>query len=150
MNKETVTVKREELIAKLKESREAHRKEYQEALDGYIVETAERVEQTLVALSKLPGGTIAIAAQSIDFPNSTDEADPRKFSASNIWNDLHAPQSHVNEYDTVIEMLEMSVEDKVSISFSQFRKWVKNEWSWRSKFAATTAAYAGKGRLLSE
>jgi hypothetical protein len=53
------------------------------------------------------------------------------------------PENHTKEYETVIAMLEMCVADEITITERQFQCFVMDNWDWKSRFQASTAAYIG-------
>lgn len=54
---------------------------------------------------------------------------------------LIAPQNHTEDYDEVIEMLERSIDDTVTLDRDAFKAYFKNEWSWSRGFAESAAVY---------
>ena len=57
---------------------------------------------------------------------------------------LTEPSNHIKDYDRVITMLEMSVEDTVTLDAQAFDRYVMDNRDW-SRFAlATNTAYAAK------
>jgi len=55
---------------------------------------------------------------------------------------LTEPRNHVKDYDRVITMLEMSVDETITIDAQAFDRYVMDNWDW-SRFAlATNTAYA--------
>lgn len=56
---------------------------------------------------------------------------------------LKPPEDYTNNYDVVIEMLEMTISSEIQISESQFRQYVRDEWDWKHQWEVTTASYIG-------
>jgi len=57
---------------------------------------------------------------------------------------LTEPSNHVKDYDRVITMLEMSVDDTITLDAQAFDRYVMDNWDW-SRFAlATNTAYAAE------
>jgi hypothetical protein len=57
---------------------------------------------------------------------------------------LTEPSNQVKDYDRVITMLEMSVDDTITLDAQAFDRYVMDNWDW-SRFAlATTTAYAAE------
>jgi hypothetical protein len=57
---------------------------------------------------------------------------------------LTEPSNHVKDYDRVITMLEMSVDDTVTLDAQDFDRYVMDNWDG-SRFAlVTNTAYAAK------
>lgn len=123
----SVNVSRTELLAKLKENLEIHRKEYAEAL----VEFKTRlVEDLKLATKKV---------------NKTENVEDLKNFAFHI----QFPQNHEQDYLDVIEMLEMSVDETINLDSESFKAYIKNEWNWQHHFRAAKMAYATVGSALS-
>ncbi len=55
-----------------------------------------------------------------DFPENLED----------IRNDC--PVSCVNQYDDVIEMFEMGINDQILLTTEAYKKFCKDEWSWKS------------------
>ena len=57
---------------------------------------------------------------------------------------LTEPSNHAKDYDRVITMLEMSVDDTITLDAQAFDRYVMDNWDW-SRFAlATNTAYAAE------
>jgi hypothetical protein len=97
----SVRIKRSDLIAKLKENRDNHAQLYKDALEGYFVETKKKLEQKIKTLEK--GETIS------------------SFS-------IAVPKDHTKDYDRLISMLEMSIDDELEITSHDFNNYVLDEW----------------------
>lgn len=112
----SVSVDKKELLAQLKNNRERHGKIVAEARDGYIVKAREALEKRL---GQLRDGKLV----SLSFH-------------------LSPPQDHTKEYDTIIQMLELHIDDNVQLSASQVRNFFMDEWDWKHRFLATNALYS--------
>lgn len=110
-----ITVEKTDLIEKLKDNRAAHRATYEEAFEGYRTKMIAELEKKL---AKIRAG---------------DSVDP--------YLRFTAPEDHTDDYDDVIDMLEMDIGPEVELDQTQFRCYVKDDWGWSSAFAASTAAY---------
>jgi hypothetical protein len=121
-----VKVRTQELLAKVRANRDTHVTDYEESIVGWRAERAE----VAAKVAKL-------AKKAID--DHSTEVVVYQLSS------LQKPQSHVKDYDRVIGMLEMSVEEELEITAQEFSQYVQDEWSWREAFAASTANYKGKG-----
>lgn len=116
---DTVRVNKEELLAKLRENRDQHVKDYKEAV----------VEYRKAALTE-------ITAMLKQAKSKTDK----------ITRSVVAPEpvSYEGSYTTAIRMLEMSVDEEIELSQSEFSQYVEDNWQWRNSFAATTLSYKSK------
>lgn len=120
----TITVKKLDLLIKLRENKEAHVEKYKEALRGYRVKAAEELTKKL---EKVRSG--------------------KKFD---LYSKLNEPNSHEKEYTTVIEMLEFDIKDQVEVTEQEFKAWVKDDWTWKSSFTSSNSGYIGIGTSTSE
>lgn len=127
MNQRSVHVNRQELLTKLRSNRELHRTEYIEAL-------AEFHERLLSDLK--------LAVKKVNSTQNT--VDLKNFSFH-----VQFPQNHEREYEDVIEMLEMSVDENIELDSQSFKAYIKNEWHWQGQMRAAKAAYATAGSSLS-
>ena len=110
-----VKVKKEVLLAKLKENLTSHVDEYNTALEGFHVSV---VDELKLLLKKAKAGDKI--KRNIQF----DE-----------------PSCHEEDYKTVIEMLEMSVDDEVYLTSSEFKQYVQDQWHWKEGFSMTNMKY---------
>jgi len=112
----TVKVKREELLTKVRSNRDAHRTLFLKAQEGYRKLVIEELDRML---------------------KDAKDGLPIQRSVT-----LTEPSNHVKDYDRVITMLEMSVEETITLDGRAFDRYVMDNWDW-SRFAlATNTAYA--------
>jgi hypothetical protein len=55
---------------------------------------------------------------------------------------IPVPEDHTKDYDQVIEMLKMSVDEELEIESDQFACYVMDDWDWKEDFAR--AAFSNK------
>ena len=114
----TVKVKREELLTKVRANRDAHRTLFLKAQEGYRKLVIKELDRML---------------------KDAKDGLPIQRSVT-----LTEPSNHVKDYDRVITMLEMSVDDTVTLDAHDFDRYVMDNWDW-SRFAlATNTAYAAE------
>jgi len=111
-----IKVKRVELLAKITENREKHRKIFLEALDGY----QKKMIKVLLQMLK----------------------DVRKGKKIHHVIALPLPQDMTHSYDTVIGMLEMSAEEEIKLSSTDFSKFVEDKWEWSRNFLNSNSPYS--------
>lgn len=126
LRQRSVNVKRIELIEALKKNLEIHRKEYQEALIDFKTRLVEDLEA---------------GAKHVAQANAEELA---KFSVR-----INFPQNHEKDFEEVIEMLEMSVDEHINLDSESFKAYIKNEWSWTGVFKNMTESYKVSGAMLS-
>ena len=106
-----VTVRKDEFITRVSANRDNHRAVFERALDGYrrriIAELERRVDDVRRGVS---------IDQRIGLPE---------------------PEDHTDDYDRVLTMAQMSVDDTITLSSSDFAMYVMDQWDWRQSFATT-------------
>jgi hypothetical protein len=114
MNK--VTVKREALLDTIRSNRDAHRAEFLRAQDGFRARAIEELDRRLA--DARAGRRIALLIQ------------------------LPEPQDHTVDYDRVIRMLEMSINQEIELTAQEFDQFVMDNWSWAQMSKMINASYA--------
>lgn len=109
-------VSRDELLDKLRANLTAHKKIVQEAVTGYI------------------------AAAHKELAHRLDQLEAGKVVALTFT--LQPPQDMSEAYKTVIGMLEMSQDDKIELSVSEYRQLVMDEWDWMDQFLVSNSRYS--------
>lgn len=112
----TVRVNKDEVIKKMKENRDKHHSIFLEALEGYHKEFVKRLESTL-----------------------EDAKKKKKFT--HFWS-INQPEDHTDEYDGIIEMLEMSLDGEVVLTQAEFRMYMMDDWGWKNNFLQTNSVYS--------
>lgn len=111
-----VTVNKVDLLKTLSENREAHTLEYAEAKEGYRQKVIEQMKENLAKAEA--GGELEILIN------------------------LQAPENHTKDYDKVIRMLQMSVNETVVITEHEFSQYVLDEWGWSARTKMVNSSYA--------
>ena len=119
-----VTVKRDELLEKLKENKVKHRQIFEKALEGYRLTAIELLDKAL------------------------EDAKAGRTITTSVY--LEEPVDQTKDYDRAIGMLEMSVDDEVTITSQEYAQYVMDDWSWKRQFLTTNMGYAARaeGTLL--
>ena len=112
-----VKVDKNDLLSVLKTNRDKHEKDYNDAMGGYRLVAEAQLKKVL---KKVKSG--------------------EKFSL--YFRDLHEPDSHIKEYQNVIDMLEVSSDQFVQISMEDYLKYYKNEWNWCTSWKFHNSGYA--------
>jgi hypothetical protein len=111
-----VTVKKNDLLAALRQNREAHRDIFEEACEGYQAEAIRLLEEHLQRI--------------------------RQGKRVQVHVILPVPADHTKDYDRVIRMVEMSVDDEIDLEASDFASYVMDDWRWKRDFLATNSTYS--------
>lgn len=105
-----VTVKREELLERLRENREKHEQEFNQAISQWQNELQSSIE------------SIKPSAE-FEFPQSLEQ----------LRDDC--PVSHVNDYDQAIDMFGMCVTEEIKLDSDAFNTFCRDEWGWKDSLA---------------
>lgn len=118
-----ITIKRSDLIEKVRANREVHALTVEQAEANYLKARFEETKEWALLLK-------------------AGEAPP---SCSKIAK----PESHLDGYDELIAQLEWETRDEIELSAYDFARYVLDKWEWRERFVgqiASSAAYlAGRG-----
>lgn len=122
--KQSVNVKRSELLEILKKNREQHKLDYKEAVEGYRGAKIKALEEALEKVKT--------------------EENPEKTSL-NV--SLNKPVNYVSEYTQIIDMLEMSVDEIINLDSDSFQAYIKDNWSWKRSFMLSNSSYMASGKF---
>jgi hypothetical protein len=118
------------LLERVRANRSQHSTDYEEARKGYKQLREERISKLRIHLSQETG------KRAVD-------------AISEAMNDIYQlprAESHVKDYDRVIDILELSSGEEVELEELEFDQYVRDEWSWKAAAAATTQFYAANAR----
>lgn len=110
-----VKMKRDVLLEKVRTNRTNHVRELTEAQAGFRAAVIEKFRSRLTEF--LDGGPI------------------------NLQVNLAEPHDHTRDYDRVITMLEMSVDETVTLDAHSFDQYVLDQWQWKAAFDMTSRPY---------
>ncbi|MCB1711964.1 MAG: hypothetical protein KDH96_05685 [Candidatus Riesia sp.] len=111
-----------DLIKVLRENKDRHVKEYEEAISSYKEQLLENFKKATARAEK--HGV---------FPTKTQVLK---------WFD--SPTSYEQCYTDALDMLEFSKQVNITLTGSQYKELVKDKWDWSASFYATTALYKGE------
>lgn len=112
-----VRVNRVGLIEILEANKAKHIRDFEEAFEGFRRKALAEMEKNL----QLAG--------------DRDTKDVRLIISLSI------PQSHAEEYDSVLGLLKMGTDDHVLLDINSYRQYVQDEWSWKRAFDITNSSY---------
>jgi soluble cytochrome b562 len=113
-----INVSKADLLAKLKDNLESHRKIFLEAQKGYRKQVIEELDKMI-----------------------SDAKDGKPIKRSIV---LPEPSDHTEDYKVVIEMLEMSIDKTFEISQHEFRNYVLDKWDWSQMAFMANSKYLNK------
>lgn len=112
---DTVVVQKDKLVETLTANRDAHRAIFEEALEGYKTRSVELLEEHIERINKGKVERIVVS--------------------------LPVPEDHTDDYDRALTSLEWSIFDEVELTMREFDQYVRDNWSWKNEFTATTSLY---------
>lgn len=119
----TMHYPKETVLSRLKENRERHKKDFENALDGWRQEVREELERKQVKLQ-----------EDLDKLNKGEEPSSR-------FHNLPKPADNTNDYDIAIEMFEMSNGDMVELDVTDFQRLMRDDWGWRKRWTEENNLY---------
>ena len=120
----SVTVSKVELLRAVAANREQHRSAFEIALNGFLAES----QRELASLVEKVRNRDVRAAKS-------------PFTTRGIYIDLPLPEDHTADYDRVLRMLAMSVDENIELSGQEFRSYVMDDWDWKEQWSASNSLY---------
>lgn len=117
-----IKVKAGDLLHQVRANRTKHEIDYLDATAGYWNKYEDRLKEALaqIALMKKP-----------------EDKGP-----DNPLHGLLRPQSHLDDYDLAISMLEQVEEDSdIELGSDQYKQLWLDEWDWKHHFSSTNSMY---------
>lgn len=104
------------VLEKLKENAEIHKKEFKELL----TKNTEHVKAEILKV-----------AQSEGYPDlsKVNEAIRAK------------PTDHSRDYERMISILQMTTQDEIELTGSEFERYIEDEWDWKDTFLSNKTMY---------
>lgn len=131
-----ITVNKVELLKKLEENRVKHIENYKQAVVEYksacLADLEDKKNVVVKALDSLKK---KIEASNKPVNMNVDE---------NLYFDLQPPVSHEKEYDEIIEVFRMEVNDNVELDSIEFHQYVSDNWEWKNELENQRTFYASK------
>jgi hypothetical protein len=114
---DSVKIDVKQLLGHLKENREKHIVDFEEAMIGYRKAMIDTLNAKLKAAKK---------EEDVDHSIR-----------------ITRPISYLDSYDEAIAMLEWTTQSEVELDRSDFKQYVRDEWAWKQSFVATSSLYKG-------
>lgn len=112
---QTVRVTKEKILDRIRKNRDDHRQIFEEALAGWQQQVIHDLEAAVED---------AKAGKGVRY----------RFN-------LPKPEDHTDDYDSVIELLEMSEDEEFELSAHEFQSYVLDKWGWQAAFLRTSSSY---------
>lgn len=115
---DTVRVNKDALLERIKENRDQHRTIFEEAIAGWKKKVTETLEERYQAALRGEQFNVAIH--------------------------LPRPEDHTDQYDTVIELLTMSLDEELELTQHDFACYALDKWQWQAQFLTASASYGSR------
>lgn len=112
-------IQKDKLTEILKANRALHKEMFDAAQEKYLVKVGEALQTV-----------------------SNEFYSKKKLNLGPIHN-IVEPQSYVSEYDAVLDMLEYTTEEVITLEGKEFQQYVKDKWHWGRSFVQSSGAYLG-------
>lgn len=109
---QSTRIQKEKLREIVQRNRDAHRGEFEKALGEYKKAVIHYLEKQIKSAEKG-----RLVDNYISIPQ---------------------PQDHTVDYDQVLEMLDLSVDDTITLTYRDFSQYVRDDWGWKGEFAQTS------------
>jgi hypothetical protein len=131
-----VKVRRLELLEKLKTNYKKHMDDYNQAVIDYKDLVINLVKENKLKILKEANKFIK------DF-ESWNGRDLTLIASRVLVSGIPSlPQHYGKDYEQVIAMMEMEVEENVELEADQFACYVLDDWEWKRSFEASNVGYA--------
>lgn len=114
----SVKIRRNELLGIVRENKEKHIKEFNEAVEDF------------------KRAVIKISEENLALANSGDLKEIAKIKSV-----PQKPISYESSYTRAIRMLELSVETEIELDLHDFDQLVQDEWQWKQSFTTSNSTY---------
>jgi hypothetical protein len=111
-----IKVNKAEILVTIRANREAHKKIFAEAVEGYKKKAMEVLEQHIA------------------------EVKAGKFFT---YIQLTLPSDHSRDYDRVIKMLEQHQGTEIELIEADYAMYVLDDWQWKRQFLVSNSQYSG-------
>lgn len=132
-----VKVNRQKILDIIRENRSNHEKEYRKACEVYWDDTRNDITSIQKKINEL-------LAQKATTISDLVSLNSKVYSISKEIMNIRIPEQHLDDYDRVIRMLELSVDEDISLNENQFENYVQDKWDWSHSFLSNTLSYSSK------
>lgn len=119
---DAVRMNKETLIQIVTDNRTEHRSIFEEAIDNWQKEVVKRLETLVTEAKNQPPAQVQIVVN------------------------LPKPEDHTSDYDRVLKMLELSLDNELELTDREFAQFVMDDWGWQKPFLTTSSMYSGQAR----
>lgn len=141
-----VEVNREKLVAILRDNKQKHIKEYDEAVLGYREMALEKLQ------SEYEKAKVSIERNLEKSKVLIQEFDPSASKKHSDWLtlveavnvQLPVPRNFSKEYDAAIDMASWDVRETLELTHAEFQCFVRDVWDWSNDFFEVSKRYTEK------
>ena len=140
-----VRVNRKKLVETLVENKEAHIKQFKEAMDGYKATALAKIAEAFDGLDKklMKRRDELIQHVGSFSPEKSSEFSDQFVILNNVYVNLKVPVSYEDAYNAAIDMAMFDTRDELELSGAEFQCFCRDVWDWSYEFAAVTQSYSG-------
>ena len=118
-----------QVVTTLTTNRAEHEKIYKEAVEGYRQKLTEALTEVVELVRE-----------------KREELEDKKLPSPRLdytpLNKLSVPTSSLKEYDTVLEMLELTPDETIVLDQDQYNCYMKDNWYWMKDFLISNSLYS--------
>lgn len=115
---DSVKVRKDVLHSNVRANRDKHHAAFKTAFEGYRLAVIEALES---ALEEFRAGRA------------------ERFTLNEL-----PPKDHTKDYDRLLAMLDMSVDEEITLSATAFAQYIEDDWAWKADWIAINAKYLGR------
>ncbi len=131
MKMNLISVKKPELLGIIKSNKELHVTEYNEAMKGYRVGVVAALETLNKDVKKF---AVTVEDALKEARNGGELKVKFQLDSWSQFNELAKPETHEEDYTTVIGMIELDTSDQVELGRREYTNYVQDEWDWSEAF----------------
>lgn len=128
----TVQVDREKLLATLKSNLAKHKKEYEEAVEGFKASRLELIKTIQAAATLAVNENTSFARKGLE-------------SAFEELKRLANPVDYSGSYEQAIMLMNWEERSTIDLTVDDFESYVRDNWNWRSAFKHLHSTYSNSG-----
>lgn len=147
MHMRDVKVQTTVLRSKVVENRAKHIQDYERAMVEYRERALRKIETAArKGLEDAQRQIEKLSSHLRETPNAElrDHLSNQLMIGSSIVVHLPIPVSHVKAYDQIIAMLDMCVDEQITIRADEFACYVMDDWDWKAEFENVTKTYSSR------
>jgi hypothetical protein len=114
-----VKVDSAKLLDTLRDNRNKHKTDFAATWQGYLETSKKELRKAVRNVDKTKEG------EGVTIPN--------------LW---PVPSSHVDDYDRIIGLIELSQDDQLELDDRDYERYVLDKWDWKEQFLTSSRLYS--------